>query len=359
MKAIVAMNRDVAVPEAESVPSPVVIGLDDGYSHTKIALPDGRLVSVPSSARRGPAHRTWLNGRSPSIAEYVTQGEVWSAGDIHGESTQFADYPHSLLNRIVVQHALQTAGLSGSVAELASGLPVSAFYDSQGQRRATFIESKSSSLAIPVNPQSATPPASVGFNTVIPEALAAWYDFVITEDNGEPRMEQSRVRGATAVVDIGGRTTDFVVVSDQAIDHARSGSIACGLLDVERAVTNSLRDRYGLERPTRSQVQAALKSGRIRLFGKDQNLEDQSLAARSAVLGQIRDECRRKLGTAAELDCVLFAGGGAVALAEALVGWFPHQVTASAATFANARGMLKFMRHVATRPNSSVATAAQ
>ena len=28
-------------------------GLDDGYAYTKVALPDGRLVAVPSRARMG------------------------------------------------------------------------------------------------------------------------------------------------------------------------------------------------------------------------------------------------------------------------------------------------------------------
>ena len=33
--------------------TPVPIGLDDGYAYTKLALPDGRLIVIPSRARIG------------------------------------------------------------------------------------------------------------------------------------------------------------------------------------------------------------------------------------------------------------------------------------------------------------------
>ncbi|MCB1699173.1 MAG: plasmid stability protein StbA, partial [Halioglobus sp.] len=36
-------------------------GLDDGYAYTKVALPDGRLIAVPSRARMGSAGVTWIH----------------------------------------------------------------------------------------------------------------------------------------------------------------------------------------------------------------------------------------------------------------------------------------------------------
>jgi plasmid segregation protein ParM len=47
-----------------------------------------------------------------------------------------------------------------------------------------------------------------------------------------------------------------------------------------------------------------------------------------------------------ELDRVLFVGGGTVALAENIANWFPHQEIAEHPAFANARGMLKYLRYV-------------
>ena len=37
----------------DAVSNPIHIGLDDGYAYTKVALPDGRLIVIPSRARVG------------------------------------------------------------------------------------------------------------------------------------------------------------------------------------------------------------------------------------------------------------------------------------------------------------------
>jgi plasmid segregation protein ParM len=52
------------------------------------------------------------------------------------------------------------------------------------------------------------------------------------------------------------------------------------------------------------------------------------------------------LGRGAELERILFVGGGTVALATHIRDWFPNQVIAEHPAFANARGMLKYLRYV-------------
>ena len=71
----------------------VQVGLDDGYAYTKVALPDGRLVSVPSRARMGAAGVTWIRDVEQRIFEYETAGTVYSVGAVDGEPTQFDEYP--------------------------------------------------------------------------------------------------------------------------------------------------------------------------------------------------------------------------------------------------------------------------
>ena len=38
----------------------VQVGLDDGYAFTKLVLPNGRLLAIPSRARIGQAGVTWI-----------------------------------------------------------------------------------------------------------------------------------------------------------------------------------------------------------------------------------------------------------------------------------------------------------
>jgi plasmid segregation protein ParM len=339
------LRGEIGVTESDGI-STIGIGLDDGYAFTKVALPDGRLLAIPSRARVGSAQMTWLNGSQPKVFEYETDGTRYAVGEVDGEPTHFDGYPASGLNRAIVQHALLEAGLAGRSVHAISGLPVGSYYLKDGSRRAEAIEGKRKSLLRTVTPQDRRLPASVAFHEVIPEALAAWYDHVIEEDDGDARLVDERLAAPVAVVDIGGRTTDFVVVADQAVRHGASGSLRCGLLDVQRQVGEGIRARHDLDELSDRAIHAAIETGAVRLFGKPHDVADLVREARHHLLERLHAETQRQLGRGAELERVLFVGGGSVALAEGIRDWFPNQVIAPHPAFANARGMLKYLRYV-------------
>jgi plasmid segregation protein ParM len=328
----------------------ISIGLDDGYAFTKLALADGRLVAIPSRARVGRANVTWLNEARQKIAEYETEGTLYAAGEIDGEPTYFDGYPFSGLNRVIVQHGMQQAKLGGHSVHAVSGLPVSAFYLKDGSQRAETVEKKRASLKQPVDPIDGRLAASIAFHDVIPEALAAWYDHVITAKGGEVTLAEERLGAPVAVVDIGGRTTDYVVVADQAVVHDASGSLRCGLLDMKRQVGEGIRAKYDLEVIGERIVEQAAQRGTVRLYGQDQDVSALVREAKQQVIERLHAETRRQLGLGAELDRVLFVGGGTVALAQHIRDWFPNQAVAEHPTFANARGMLKYLRFVCEVP---------
>ena len=135
------------------IPAAVSVGLDDGYAYTKLALPDGRLVAIPSRARVGRANVTWLHEAQHNIVEYETDATRYAAGEVDGEATYFDGYPFSGLNRVIVQHVLQQANLGGYSIQAVSGLPVSAFYLTRRSRN-----QKSERLCLSVDSVSPRPP---------------------------------------------------------------------------------------------------------------------------------------------------------------------------------------------------------
>lgn len=114
---------------------PIAVGIDDGYAYTKIALPDGRVQAIPSRARVGRCGVTWIDHARQRIIEYETDETLYSVGEVEGAPTRFEGYPIFGLNRVIVQHALQQTRLSGRTVHAVSGLPVSAFYRKDGERR--------------------------------------------------------------------------------------------------------------------------------------------------------------------------------------------------------------------------------
>ncbi len=327
--------------------TPLKIGIDDGFAVTKLALPDGRLIACPSRAEIGRAHVTWLNPGQRTIHEYQTENSIYSVGDVDGATTRFEGYACSGMNRAIVQHALQCAGLEGLDVDAVSGLPVSAYYRSSGAKRSSAINDKQVNLLQPVTPRSEALPVACVAHRVIPEALAAWYDYVIADADGAPRLNRERQHASIAVVDIGGRTTDIVVVRDQGVLHRSSGSFEYGLLDVKQALAEAIQERFDLGRISDRVLSQALRQKRVRLYGRDYDLTAEVTTAKHELVERLYAETRRQLGSGTELERVLFVGGGTVALAEHVVDWFPNQLIVAEAAFANARGMLKYGRYVA------------
>ena len=330
--------------------NPIGIGLDDGYAFTKVALPDGRLIAIPSRARIGRANVTWLNASDPRAFEYETDDTIFAVGDVDGEPTHFEGYPFSGLNRAIVQHALHEAGLAGQSVHAVSGLPVGSFYLKDGSQRMDIVERKRSSLKRTVEPIDGRLPAAVAFHDVIPEALAAWYDHIINTAGSAAQLEAERLNVPVAVVDIGGRTIDIVVVADQAVRHNGSGSLRCGLLDLQRQVGEGIRGRFDLDEVSERAVDAAARTGRVRLFGKDHDVTDLVRSARQQLIERLHAETQRQLGRGAELERILFVGGGAIALATDIQHWFANHAIAAHPAFANARGMLKYLTYVCQEP---------
>jgi plasmid segregation protein ParM len=342
------------IVSSDSPAHPVILaGIDDGFAYTKLALPDGRLLATPSRAHIGRCRVSWIQQTQRSIFEYQTDGVVYSVGEVDAAATRFEGYACSGLNRVIVQHALQQAELGGHRIDAVSGLPVSGYYRNTGALRREAIDDKRENLLEPVCPLSGMPAAEIVYHEIIPEALAAWYDYVISDERGEARLDQARVALPVAVVDIGGRTTDTVVVRGQAILHGSSGSIPFGLLDVEQSVADALQERFDLEMVADRMVHRALKHRRLRLYGQEHDVSHEVLAAKAELVERLYAETRRQLGRAAELDQVLFVGGGTVALADHMTDWFPNQVIADQPAFANARGMLKYLRFVSERSHAA------
>ncbi len=338
------------MPDANTM-TPIQVGLDDGYAFTKVALPDGRLIAIPSRARVGKSSVTWIDDGQQRIFEYETEGTLYSVGAVDAAPTHFEGYPNSGLNRVIVQHALQETGLAGRTIHAISGLPVSAFYNKNGEQRRETIEKKCHSLKQGVQPKMERLPAEIAFVDVIPEALAAWYDYVIVTKEDEVMLDEQRLSVPVAIVDIGGRTTDFVVVKDQGVIHTSSGSLQGGMLDVKQHVANGIQARFDLENVGEQLVTYAVECGVVRLQGKDHNVAELVGTAKRELVERLYAETRRQLGLGVELDRVLFVGGGTVALMDHIADWFPHQAIAEHPAFANARGMLKYLQYVCEESN--------
>lgn len=324
---------------------PFIVAVDDGYAQTKLVgqNPEGEGIIkniMRSTVRPGKYGLGSFGGGG--ISSYETEeGEHFTvSNEIESESTQFDGFHTSTLNRVLVHHSLVASGYGGKQVKLVTGLPV-ADYFLDDEKDEEHIAAKSNNLNKTVSSGDKLMPQILDVKVGC-QAVAAWFDFVLDDDINQ----KNEISGRTAIVDIGGRTTDIaVVINGQAIDHSVSGTDNIGVLDVYNALGKSIRREFKIrEKFPLEQLDKAVRTGKFLMWNKEQ---DVSALVEDIIIeyeGKIAREVERRIGSAANLNAVVFVGGGS-ALFRSISGRFPNGFMAEDPEFSNARGLYKFLKY--------------
>lgn len=319
------------------------VAVDDGFRQTKIVTSTGFKAAIPSIARAGFTI-TRLDG-DVAAGGYETENKKYTVdASIEGEDTRFDDYATSPINRVLVQHVMQMAGLSGKDVVLCTGVPFQTYFrQGSSEVNQPLVEAKMKSLLVPVLPLTGDAPPTIVRQQVTAQGLAAYIDYM-TDDAGNFR---DAVHGEMpyAVVDIGGRTTDCVTVlrGGESLDHAASGTGNIGVGNVYDLVAGELMRQFDTPHIQLATLDRVVRDKRIRWRGQDHDVSAVVENAIEEVAQLIIRELKRRIGDAGEMDAVLLTGGGAVLMHDALQRAYPHAVLMDDPAFANARGMLKFI----------------
>lgn len=321
-----------------------MVGVDDGYADTKLALPNGVLLKVPSRAKAGIHGRAFGAGADSLDGGYETDGQVYSFMDAQdGEGTQFDGYQFSPLNRVIVHHALRAAGLGGKTVKIATGLPVGDYYSGvDGKANMALIEKKTLNMRTAIKTMSGEACADIGSNFVFAEGVAAYIDYAIDEKG----VITQNIGAPAAVVDIGGRTTDCVtVLPGFKFDDHRSGTANIGVLDLYKRIERLAAAKFNVPNVPMSEIAKSISTGIITLWNKPHDVKDIVAVSKKEVCDQIQREVLRRIGGAHDFEKVIFVGGGAVVF-NGIQDAYPNADMPEQPEFANARGLLKYMQYV-------------
>jgi len=330
--------------------NPILVAVDDGYAQVKVlAFVDGQTKKtvVPTSVCTSFEGITDMAGANDlrALSWYETDGRRFTAGErVAGEETRFSSFHTSSLNRIAVHHAMAVAGLNGVAVQLIAGLPVADYYRSDAGVNNDLIDRKTANLMIPVKPLMANlAPVMVTGVRVLAQAVASWVDYAVDDDLAI--RKEIDITAPVAVIDIGGRTTDCaVVIEGNKIEHRRSGTENIGVIDIRTQLARMIAKEYqGAESLPLASLDKAIRTGIIRLFGKDRDVSEMLASAKHVVSDSIRRAVERHLVSVADLDAVLLVGGGARVFTD-LVESFPNGRVVDDPEFSNARGMIKYIR---------------
>lgn len=322
------------------------VAVDDGYAQTKVyGESDSGLIKfkMRSSVRSGRFGLGDISGEN-FVGLYETEeGPFTVSEEVEAENTQFDGYHLSVMNRVIVNHALVSAGYSGKNVDLVVGLPVSDFFSNR-IRDKEKIERKIENLKRTIKPDSEDILAKISSVDVGCQAVAAFADYFLDDNGVEKNVDIDQV----AIVDIGGRTTDIAVIVDATkVDHSRSGTMNIGVLDVYNLVQKSIASEFKLRDDFALKVlDAAVKNKFIKIWNRK---EDISKIVRDAIIeieSKIVREIERKIGSGAVMSAVLFVGGGSALFNEIVANNYEKNgVLLEDPEFSNARGLFKYNKY--------------
>lgn len=333
--------------EEEDAPETFVVAVDDGYAQTKLWGDDGaggiKSLALRSSVRSGHRSIVSFSGDNIGSSYLVEEGEEFTVSpDIEGENTQFDGFHRSAMNRVINHHALVAAGYGGKNVHLITALPVGEFFI-DGRKNNSAIDAKTTNIAMGIkNINKAIALANIVEVSVGCQALAAFVDYWLDDDLSEKEVPIERV----AIVDIGGRTTDVVLVLyGESVDQRRSGTENIGALDVYSSLAAMIRENFKVRDVfPMKMMDEAVRNRSIKLWGKNQDIADLVQKAIDEQRGRLTREIERRLGGAADIDRVVFVGGGSN-LFQGISSMFQNGTEVESPEFANARGLYKFTRY--------------
>lgn len=307
--------------------------VDDGTALAKCITSEGFAGAFPDPVANGFV--------DPRGLDYETGGKRFVVGDgifAQPRQSRWADDA----NRVVVSHALHRAGLSGRKLALATGLPFVVFYREDGSVDEVARQAKLESLRQPVRHLDGAESPEVVSHLVLSQGVSAWFDHVF-DDAGVSRVGVD-ASAPIAVIDVGASTTECVVVPGPGrVDLSASASLPIGLADVWLRVLRGLAERFqvgdiprwSLDRMTRARV--------VRFRGEAHVIGDIVDASARAVAEEISARLSHCIGGG--LADIVLVGGGADLLRGQLSLQYPNIRVPVEPAYANARGMLKFLRN--------------
>ena len=346
--------------------SQLVVGLDDGHDTNKVCFgwdddaKAWRYGYHKSRAVEGLQQVMSMGGSYSAGGAYETAGKRFTvAGSqnlLQALDTRMSGYPLSDLNRTLVTHSLAACALGDTPVYLITGLPVDQYYKN-GAPNQELIGQKIESLAKPVSRIGKGPAlAFIGGQSVVSEATAAFYDALIQHDGKyDAGIEALITRRPVAVMDLGGKTTDLVVVAENvsSVYKDQSGTKDIGVLQLLDQVAEQIKSEYGLnDNPPLPYVEVACRTKTYELFGENVDVSHIVVAACEAYLDRVKNFFVSKLRDGSTVGAVIFVGGGTALLQSALGDdafatiYKGKRFIAKDPEYANARGMWKFGMYV-------------
>ena len=169
-------------------------------------------------------------------------------------------------------------------------------------------------------------------------------------------IDESLAASKVGMIDIGFRTTDYIVVDNLENIDRLSGSSNTALSTAYFIIADMLKEEFKITKPI-YQLDEIVRNGVIRISGKAYNLDEIKKHAFSMVAEKLVTEINGLWINKWELDMVFISGGGGMAISEYLLPAFENALLVKEAQFANVYGFRKLAQRLYGNNSSSKVAA--
>lgn len=322
----------------------MLIAIDVGYSHTKGAT-DGRREMFPSVLGEvQQAHLDLDLAQRNGYIQIETADGAWFVGDAaleqSGTKTRRQDrgWIETPEYRALLLAALaQLTTATGVTVELVTGLPVSYFAD-----REALVECLTGAHIVKSAGRRRRQRLDIAQVVILPQGLAAVLSEALDE-RGRIRPGPA-AEGTCGLVDIGGHTVNVATFHELREIARQTTSIDAGAWGPLAEIGKRVNAAYPGQDLRGHDVAEAVKRGTIRHYGETRDISGIAQDVLRPFARQILAEATQVWGSAARLDVLLIAGGGAELIGPALAAEFPHAQIVDNPQWANVEGFLRFGR---------------
>lgn len=218
---------------------------------------------------------------------------------------------------------------------LVVGLPVNNFESKKEELEKRLVGEHSIPLSRGTSGRSGVKKVHVAQVRVLPQPIGAFFDYSMQEDRYSKMRNEMNL-----VIDPGYYTLDWVTARGTKIVNARSGAYSGGMSAVLSVLGEAVSKKLGTQLVDYSMIDEALRSNtNPRFFGKEFDIQPYMALAKDKAR-QFVAVLANKVGSAADIDNILLAGGGAHFFKDIIAEKFDkHTINITPdPVFANVRG---------------------
>jgi plasmid segregation protein ParM len=330
-------------------------GVDDGFFSIKVVDEQGNMSTIASRATHDI---TMVDVNAEGDKSFIFETESGRKFTVDENVPSPLDtralaqpYPISDLNRILIHAGLLNAGFGGKDVSITTGLPVRDYFLPTTEKNITLIEAKTKNVSQKIfcgltrNIET----ANIVSSQVCSEGLAAFIDLLIDMEGNPTERATALQSGVTAIIDIGGHTTDCaVLLPKMRINMERSGSVTVGVLNLHDGIQRSIAGRFSMNQGsiTKRQIESALSTNSVTISREKIDVSDIVISEKDKLFEQIIMAERQIMGNDDDIENLIFVGGGTIVFEQKLRETFKGCFIPEHPEFANARGMMKLAKYL-------------